>query len=200
IKSYSLIFAIYVCYAACYCLMFYLLVNKGILRKTIDCLKNMLPAAITALSTMSSAITMPVTILCTEKNVKHKDLASSVISTTTNIHLLGDCLAIPMLAYALLKYYSIPEPTCVEYLVFTIFFVIAKFSVAAVPAGGIIIMTPILEKYLHFTPEMSSLIIAIYMIFDPIVTSFNVLGNGALAKLIDQLYDKFVYRKKSSTS
>lgn len=200
IKSYSLIFAIYVCYAACYCFVFYLLVNKGILRKTIDCLKNMLPAAITALSTMSSAITMPVTILCTEKNVKHKDLASSVISTTTNIHLLGDCLAIPMLAYALLKYYSIPEPTCVEYLVFTIFFVIAKFSVAAVPAGGIIIMTPILEKYLHFTPEMSSLIIAIYMIFDPIVTSFNVLGNGALAKLIDQLYDKFVYRKKSSTS
>lgn len=192
IKSYSVILIIFTCYAACYTFMFYLIVNKGILHNTIACLKNMFPAFLTALSTISSAITMPITTLCTEKNVKHKDLSASTISATVNIHLLGDCLAIPMLAYALLKHYNVAEPTCMEYLTFTMFFVIAKFSVAAVPAGGIIIMTPILEKYLHFTPEMSSLIIAIYVIFDPIVTSFNVLGNGALAKLIDQLYDKFV--------
>jgi Na+/H+-dicarboxylate symporter len=79
------------------------------------------------------------------------------------------------------------EPSLWSYFVFTIFFVIAKFSVAAVPAGGIIVMVPILEKYLNFNTEMSSLIVAIYIIFDPIVTGFNVLGNGALAKLIDNI-------------
>lgn len=200
IKSYSMILVIFICYASFYTFALYLIVNKGVLRNTISCLRNMLPAFLTGLSSMSSAMTMPITTLCTEKNVKHKDLAASTISATVNIHLLGDCLAIPMLAYALLKHYNIAEPGCMEYLIFTVFFVIAKFSVAAVPAGGIIVMTPILEKYLHFTPEMSSLIIAVYVILDPVVTSFNVLGNGALAKLIDQLYDKFVYRKKSAAA
>lgn len=195
IKSYSVILGIFVCYASCYAFVFYLVVNKGILHNAVLCLRNMLPAFLTGLSSMSSAMAMPITTLCTENNVKHKELAASTISATVNIHLLGDCLAIPMLAYALLKHYNIAEPSCVEYLVFTAFFVIAKFSVAAVPAGGIIVMTPILEKYLHFTPEMSSLIIAVYVILDPVVTGFNVLGNGALAKLIDQLYDKFMCHK-----
>lgn len=139
---------------------------------------------------------MPVTIMCAEKNAKNKELAGSVISATVNIHLLGDCLAIPLLAYSLLKHYGLPEPTLGAYFVFTIFFVIAKFSVAAVPAGGIIIMTPILEKYLNFSPDMSSLIIAVYVMFDPIITGFNVLGNGALAKLIDSLYEKISVTKK----
>ncbi len=161
-------------------------------------LKNMCPAFLTALSTMSSGATMPVTIMCAEKNVKHKDLAASTVSSTVNIHLLGDCIAIPFLAYAVLKCNGCPEPAFAQYCVFALFFTAAKFSVAAVPAGGIIVMTPILDRYLGLSSEMSSLIIALYVIWDPIITSVNVLGNGAFAKLIDQLYDKFVYRKKSA--
>lgn len=187
LKSYSMVLMIFTCYATVYTFLYYLLVNKGVLKTTISDLKNMSPAFVTALSTISSVMTMPITILCAEKNVKRKELAGSTISATVNIHLLGDCLAIPLLAYALLKHYGFAEPTLGAYFVFCIFFVIAKFSVAAVPAGGIIIMTPILEKYLNFTPEMSSLIVAIYVIFDPFVTGFNVLGNGAFAKLIDKL-------------
>jgi len=146
-----------------------------------------MPAFITGVSTISSALTMPVTIVCAEKSVHNKELADSVIPATVNIHLLGDCIAIPLLAFALLKHYEIPAPTLSEYFIFTCFFVLAKFSVAAVPAGGVIIMAPILEKYLSFTPEMSTLLITIYVIFDPIVTGFNVMGNGALAKIIDNL-------------
>lgn len=156
----------------------------------------MFPVFVTAFSTVSSALTMPVTIMATEKNVKNKELAGSVISATVNIHLIGDCVAIPILAYAILKTFNLAEPSLSSYLVFSCFFVLAKFSVAAVPAGGIIIMAPILEKYLNFSSEMSSLIIAIYVIFDPFVTGFNVLGNGALAKLIDELNLKFSSRKK----
>ena len=190
IQSYSVVLAIFLVYASLYTFLYYFVINKCVFEHTIACIKNMMPALVTALSSISSVITMPITILSTEKNVKNKDLAASTISATVNIHLLGDCLAIPLLAYALLKHYGIAEPALRAYFIFTVFFVIAKFSVAAVPAGGIIIMTPILEKYLGFTPEMSSLIIAIYVIFDPFVTGFNVLGNGAFAKLVDQLYYK----------
>ena len=189
-KSYSVIFIIFFAYASIYSFLFYLLVSEGKLKKCVTYLKNMMPAFLTAISTISSALTMPVTIICAEKNAKNKELASSIIPATVNIHLLGDCLCIPLLAYALLKHFGMPEPSLSSYFIFTIFFVIAKFSVAAVPAGGILVMTPILEKYLGFTPDMSSLIIAVYVIFDPVITGFNVLGNGALAKLIDTLYDK----------
>lgn len=187
LKGYSQILLIFIVYAILYTFLFYYVVNACQISQCWKCLENMCPALITALSTISSVVTMPVTIMCVEKNVKNKELASSVIPATVNIHLLGDCLSIPLLAYALLKHYGLPEPSLYSYFVFTIFFTITKFSVAAVPAGGIIVMTPILEKYLGFTPEMSSLIIAIYVIFDPFVTGFNVLGNGALAKLVDNL-------------
>jgi Na+/H+-dicarboxylate symporter len=195
IKNYSQILLIFIVYASIYVSLFFFVACKFSLADCLANLKNMVPAWLTAFSTMSSALTMPVTILSAEKNAKNKELAGSVVSATVNIHLLGDCLAIPLLAYAILKSYGLESPSIEAYLAFTIFFVIAKFSVAAVPAGGIIVMTPILEKYLNFTPEMSDLIIAIYIVFDPFVTGFNVLGNGALAKLIDNIYLGLVVRR-----
>lgn len=196
LRSYSQILCIFLLYASFYIALMYLIINKFVLEDFKRCLYNMFPVFVTAFSTVSSALTMPVTIMATGKNVKNKELAGSVISATVNIHLIGDCVAIPILAYAILKTFNLAEPSLSSYLVFSCFFVLAKFSVAAVPAGGIIIMAPILEKYLNFSSEMSSLIIAIYVIFDPFVTGFNVLGNGALAKLIDELNLKFSSRKK----
>ena len=190
LKNYLQILFIFLIYATVYTLLIYFIINKCNYLETRKCLKNMWPAFLTAFSTISSVVTMPVTILAAEKNAKDKELSGSVISATVNIHLLGDCLSIPILAYALLKNYGLAEPSLSSYIVFTFFFVIAKFSVAAVPAGGIIIMTPLLEKYLNFSPEMSTLIITIYIVFDPFVTAFNVLGNGALAKLIDNISNK----------
>jgi Na+/H+-dicarboxylate symporter len=71
------------------------------------------------------------------------------------------------------------------YLAFAMQFVVAKFSVAAVPAGGIIVMLPIIERRFAFDGTMSSLIFSLYVLMDPICTSANVFGNGAFAKLID---------------
>ena len=67
------------------------------------------------------------------------------------------------------------------YLIFACYFVMAKFSVAAVPGGGILVMLPILERYLGFDATMLSLITALYILFDPIITCANVLGNGGFA-------------------
>jgi hypothetical protein len=82
------------------------------------------------------------------------------------------------------------EPSLLSYLTFSLYFVIAKFSVAAIPGGGILVMLPILEAYLGFNAEMMSLITALYVLFDPVITCANVLGNGAFAKLIDRCNEK----------
>lgn len=76
-----------------------------------------------------------------------------------------------------------------EYIIFSFYFVLAKFSVAAIPGGGIIVMLPILESHLCFQPEMMLMITTLYILFDPIITMINVLGNGAFAILINKIND-----------
>lgn len=186
IKDYALIFTMIAVAQFSYILFIYFITNT---KNTswMQSIKNMLPAAITGFSTMSSAAAMPLTILGTQKNASHPDLAPSVIPATVNVHLIGDCFAIPILAYAILKTFDVPEPLFINYLIFTFYFVLAKFSVAAVPGGGIIVMLPVLEAYLGFNSQMLSLITAMYILFDPVITAANVLGNGGFALVIDKI-------------
>ncbi|NRA73396.1 MAG: dicarboxylate/amino acid:cation symporter [Rickettsiales bacterium] len=192
VRDYALIVFIIACVQFGYILLSYFILNKFKLKKSLSSIINMIPAAISGFSTMSSAASMPLSIIGTENNVKEKDLARSIIPAIVNIHLVGDCFAIPIFAYAVLKTFGMPEPDLWHYLIFTFYFVIAKFSVAAIPGGGIIVMLPILKAYLGFNAEMMSLITALYILFDPIITCGNVLGNGAFVQLID----KFVSAKK----
>ncbi|MDP5110271.1 MAG: cation:dicarboxylase symporter family transporter [Rickettsiaceae bacterium] len=185
IKDYTAIFAIIGAAQFGYITFLFFALNKFKFSKSILAIKNMLPATLSGFSTMSSAASMPLTIIGTEKNAKNKDLVHTVVPATVNIHLIGDCIAIPCFAFAILKNFDIAQPDVATYFMFSIYFVIAKFSVAAIPGGGIIVMLPILEQYLGFNSNMLSLITALYILFDPIITSANVLGNGAFAKIID---------------
>ncbi len=192
LHDYSIIFAIILIAQLGYLLLVYFLSSNLHFLRFINSIRNMTPAAIAGFSTMSSATAMPLTILGAEKNASNPDLARSIIPATVNIHLVGDCFAIPILAYAVLKSYGLAEPAFLEYLIFAAYFVLAKFSVAAVPGGGILVMLPILESYLGFNSEMLSLITALYILFDPVITFANVLGNGALALVIDKLPFRFI--------
>lgn len=184
-RQYGIIFLIILCAQFGYILLVYFLASLKF-NTFLQQLQNMLPATIAGFSTMSSAAAMPLTLIGTQKNANNPLLARAVIPATVNIHLIGDCFAIPILAYAILKTFGMPEPTLAAYLVFALYFVLAKFSVAAVPGGGIIVMLPILESYLGFNAQMMSLITALYILFDPVITSANVLGNGGFALVVDK--------------
>jgi len=186
VKDYTLIFSVVALSQFGYICGIYFLLSKGRFVECLQSVKNMLPAAISGFSTMSSAAAMPLTLIGVQNNARQKDLAKSVVPATVNIHLVGDCFAIPIFAYAVLKNYDMAEPALLDYLIFSFYFVLAKFSVAAIPGGGIIVMLPILESYLGFNAEMMSLITALYILFDPVITAANVLGNGAFAKMIDR--------------
>jgi Na+/H+-dicarboxylate symporter len=164
-----------------YLTLLYFIASGFRLPRFFEVVQNMLPAGITGFSTMSSAATMPVTLAATEKNTGDEQFADLIIPTTVNIHLIGDALAIPILALAVLSLSGMPLPTFENYLLFTLYFCLAKCSVAGIPGGGIIVMLPILQKYLNLSPEMASLMTTIYIVQDPIFTSANVMGNGAFA-------------------
>jgi Na+/H+-dicarboxylate symporter len=187
VRDYALIFCLVALSLVCYLLMIYLASSRFKFREFLDKVQNILPAAVTGFSTMSSAAAMPLSIVGSEKNVEDPSIARLVVPATVNVHLVGDCLAIPIFAFAVMKNYAIPFPEFSVYLIFAMYFVIAKFSVAAIPGGGIIVMLPILESQLGFTGEMSSLITSLYILFDPVITCANVCGNGGFVMVIDRL-------------
>lgn len=200
VRDYALIFSLVALSLAAYLAFIYLVSTKFQLSEFFHKVKNMFPAAIAGFSTMSSAAAMPLTIMGSEKNLQNPSLARLAIPTTVNIHLIGDCFAIPIFAFAVMKNFGAPAPEFLSYLLFAFYFVMAKFSVAAIPGGGIIVMLPILEGQLGFTAEMSSLITSLYILFDPVITCANVCGNGGFALALDRLQTFFLKGKEEAAS
>jgi Na+/H+-dicarboxylate symporter len=186
-KNYSIIFIIITSVTYLYIFLLYGAANSLRITNWIASIGNMMPAFITAMSTMSSNATMPLTLEGSKKNVKQGDIASSVIPITASFHLIGDCFFIIILSMMITSGYSLHMT---DYVAFLLYFLLFKFAIVAVPAGGIVVMLPILEKYLKFSPEMLSLITALYIVFDPIITSANVMGNGAFTMIFTKLYNK----------
>ena len=195
VHDYALIFVLVACAQFAYVAFIYLVSNQFNLSGFVNSIKNMLPAAIAGFGSMSSAAAMPLTIVGAVKNSNNPDLTRLVIPATVNIHLIGDCFAIPIFAFAVMKNFGVAEPALLSYLIFAFYFVMAKFSVAAIPGGGIIVMLPILESHLGFNAEMGSLITALYILFDPVITCANVLGNGGFALAVNRLPNYFSAKK-----
>jgi Na+/H+-dicarboxylate symporter len=65
---------------------------------------------------------------------------------------------------------------------------LARFATAAVQGGAIFIMLPIYETYLDFNGEMIALILALNVVLDPLITSCNVLANGALCRTFERVW------------
>lgn len=191
LKNFLLIFGLVLGSQIIYILFLFGLSSNFNLRTWWFRVKNTLPAFITGFSTMSSAATLPITLMAAEKNTHNPTLSRVVIPATVNIHLIGDCIAIPMFALAILNAFGMPLPSVDQYLIFSLFFVVAKFAVAAVPAGGIIVMLPILQQYLGFNSEMLPIITALYILFDSFITGMNVAGNSAFAVIFNKINKAF---------
>lgn len=188
IQDYGPILALIFAFCLIYLTSLYCIAAKFNLSQAYTYFKNVLPSGIMGFTTMSSIATLPVTLRAAEKNTKNPIVSDAVISFTVNMHLIGDSLAIPIMALAILISFGHPLPMFGQYLFFAGYFVLCRFAVAAVPGGGILIVLPILESYLGFSAEMSVLITTLFIIFDPLATAINVMGNGGFSILINQFF------------
>lgn len=133
---------------------------------------------------------MPLIIHGSEQNVKRPEIVRSVVPSTINIHLIGDSFAIPIMMLGIMISFGQGMPDWQLYLTFTLYFALYKFAVAAVPGGTVLVLLPVFEQQMGFSPEMLSLITALYVVFDPIITTGNVLGHGAFAILFSKVFDR----------
>lgn len=171
-------------------LLFYFKANFGNLKEMKKSLRNVFPSGLVALSTMSSAATMPLTLEAAEKNTKNKSLAQIVVPATVNIHHVGDSVGVPILIAAVLAINGFEPMSYATFLLFSMYYMVAKFGVAGVPGGEVIVLLPILETHFGFTDSMSGLLTTLYILMDPFGTTTNVLSNGALAILVDKICGK----------
>lgn len=157
-------------------------------------IKNLLPAGGIAFSSGCSISTMPWTIEGASKNLQNPSFAKAIIPATTNIQQIGDCIINTFLCFLLYQHFFGHAPDITTWAQFSVAFVLARFATAAVIGGAIFIMLPIYENYLSFSTEMIAIILAFNVILDPIVTSSNVIANGALCRVFEKVWN-FVTEK-----
>lgn len=187
-SNYAYIFSMIALLQICYIIPWYIVLAKFKSSIWLTYLKNMVPPFITGFSTLSSAASMPFTLIATRKNVHDPDIVNFVIPSTVNFHLIGDCLAMPIFSMALMMSFGYPLPTLSQYFVFSLYYMVARFSAAAIPGGGAIVIWPLLISQFGFTADMLALTHTLNLVFDPMITAMNIMGNGAFAILFNKIY------------
>jgi Na+/H+-dicarboxylate symporter len=173
-----------------YLTFWYFIASQFSLKKFLFYIKNVLPASLVGFSTISSAAAMPVLLLSTEKNLNDADQAKMLVPAIINIHTVGSAIGIPILSLATISTFGLPLPSISTFAIFALYTALAKYAVAAVPGGVIIVVAPILEAHLGFSSDMVGLITAVYLICDPFGTTANVTGNGVFPIMFTKLHKK----------
>ncbi len=170
-------------------LMFLFALGAGFsMRRLLSNIKNLLPAGAVALMSGCSLSTMPWTIEGAAKNLQNPALAKAIIPATTNIQQIGDCITQAFLCFLIYRHFYGQNPDLMTWINFSVIFVLARFATAAVLGGAIFIMLPVYETYLSFNAEMIAIILTLNVILDPLITSCNVLANGALCRVFERVW------------
>jgi len=182
LKKYFLVFSTIVLSTIFYLFVIYLYLAQWSFSQSLFMIRNILPAAISGMATMSSAASLPFLVKGVERNTKNKNLADFASPIAVNVHMVGECFANIILAYAILKTYNVAPPDLPRFFSFSVFFFLARFSCAGIPGGGTLITIPLFKKYFCFNNEMASLITTLNLFLDPFITGGNLLGDGALCQ------------------
>ncbi len=171
-----------------YILGIFIIGSRWTIKDIVQSIKNLLPAAGLAFTSGCSISTMPWTIEGSAKNLQNPHLAKAIIPATTNIQQIGDCITNTFLCFLLYTHFFGHPPDFMTWATFSGVYILYRFATAAVLGGAIFIMIPIYESYLAFNAEMIAMIVAFNVILDPIVTSSNVIANGALCRVFEKVW------------
>lgn len=157
-------------------------------------IKNMIPAYFTALGTMSSAATIPVTYRSALRNNVSDETADFVIPLSATIHLAGSTITLVACSVAVLIIGD-QTPQFGDFLPFILLLGITMVAAPGVPGGAVMAALGLLSSILGFTEAQTGLMIALYMAQDGFGTACNITGDGAIALMVDSFVSK---RKKTA--
>jgi len=159
-------------------------------RRPFKALITMIPAYLTALGTMSSAATIPVTLAQAKKLGVNEEIADFTIPLCATVHLSCSILKIVACAVALSLSMGM-DVSFPTYLQFVLMLAVTMVAAPGVPGGAIMASLGLLSSMLGFNADMQGLMIALYIAMDSFGTAGNVTGDGAITLIVDTIYKKF---------
>lgn len=156
-------------------------------KSPLNLIKNMLPAYFTALGTMSSAATIPVSLQATKNNGVTEDVANFTVPLCATTHLAGSTITIVSCAVAVMMMKNnLDIPSLFTMLPFILTLGVVMLAAPGVPGGAVMSAVGLLGTMLGFGEGAIALMIALYMAQDSFGTACNVTGDGAIAVLVDK--------------
>ncbi|MCK8826772.1 dicarboxylate/amino acid:cation symporter [Natroniella acetigena] len=183
------VFALVIILHIGYLILLYLLAGQRSGSNPFKSLKNMIPAYTTALGTMSSAATLPVTLKSAKKNDLSEEVADFVIPLSATIHLAGSTITLVLCSITVLLLYG-AQPTLAEFLPFIMSLGVVMVAAPGVPGGAVMAALGLMTTILGFGDAQQALMIGLYMAQDGFGTACNVTGDGAIALIVDSISEK----------
>ncbi len=153
----------------------------------IKLIKNMLPAYFTAVGTMSSAATIPVTLRQTKRNGVDDSIANFTIPLCATIHLSGSTITLVTCSTAVMALSQhIAIPSLIEMLPFIMMLGITMIAAPGAPGGAVMAALGLMASMLGFGEAELALMIALYMAQDSFGTACNITGDGAIALWVNK--------------
>lgn len=152
-------------------------------------LVKMLPAYATALGTMSSAATIPVTLKCVKSLGVKDEIADFTVPLCATIHMSCSMLKIVACTYAIGLSLGVPVGFNI-YFGFILMLGITMVAAPGVPGGAIMSALGLIGTMLGFDATMQALVLAVYMAIDSFGTAGNVTGDGAISLIVDKISSK----------
>ncbi len=157
----------------------------------IEVVRHYLPAYLTAIGTMSSAATLPVSLKSANKSeVLEAEITNFAIPLGATIHLCGSVLTETFFVMVISKvlYGSIPPlPTM---LLFALLLGIFAIGAPGVPGGTVMASLGLVTGILGFNQTGVGLVLTIFAIQDSFGTACNITGDGAIALMLTGLNKK----------
>ena len=146
---------------------------------------NIIPASITALSTCSSAASIPVNTECAKKIGVSEDIASPTITLGTSFHKDGSIIGSVFKIMFLVYLFDMPV-SGIKVLGVSL---LATILVTAVPIGGGTISEMLILKLMGFPVAALPILTIIATIIDAPATLLNVTGDCASSMLVSRMVD-----------
>ncbi len=156
-----------------------------------EVLKHYGPAYLTAVGTMSSAATLPVSLECARKSsVLDREIVDFAVPIGATIHLCGSVLTEVFFVMTVSKILTGNIPPVGTMVVFILLLGIFAIGAPGVPGGTVMASLGIIISVLGFDQSGTTLMLTIFALQDSFGTACNVTGDGAIALMLTGLYKK----------
>lgn len=145
------------------------------------------PAYMTAVGTMSSAATLPVSLKAAKSSpILKPQSVDFAIPLFSNIHLCGSILTevFFVMTVSKLLYGTFPELSTM--ILFILLLGVFAIGAPGVPGGTVIASLGIVVSVLGFDAAGTALLLTIFALQDSFGTACNVVGDGALTLIVDK--------------